>query len=283
MLAIPSLMRKTFLRNRSFGLLSLAGLMTLFGGCAGPALRYAPGHALLACDPSGADSSRACTPGNNLDTLTLRAPAFQSSPPDSIDAELSFLAQEGRRKTLVSGRLFARPGRCGKLDLYGLPGMLGGAFRWRNAEWELAIYDPPRYESGEGKRVPLPLPGGVEAPYDALFSPLWGSLLPWMPGTPLKRDSLDALVLSGPGEGGTWKAKFNAVTGLPDTLWDASAGWTLSYSDWKKKGDRLYPGKVTCTQKSATSEAWLEVEVRSLRDNPPWTRDPFVLRKPEGT
>jgi hypothetical protein len=246
----------------------------LFTACA-PSLHYGPGRQLLSAGEPVADPARQ---PNASDTLVAPGHAGLAVPPDSIDAELVFVAHEGRRKTEVTGRLFARPGSCGKLDLYGLPGMLGGAFRWQNADWELAIYDPPRYDSGSGARVPLPLPGGAEAPYDALFSPLWGALLPWMPGAPLKRDSVRPYVFSGPGEGGNWRVAFAAKSGLPDTLWD-SQGWALSYSHWRQQGGRLLPGRITCAREGVV---WLEVVVRQVRDNPAWRRNPFVLRKPKG-
>jgi hypothetical protein len=236
------------------------------GGCA-PSLKFETGRSLVALAPHASADTLAWHPADTL-----------GRPPDSLDAELELLVHQGRQKTLVTGRLFARPGQCGKLDLYGLPGMLGGAFRWRNAEWELAVYDPPRYDSGQGYRVPLPLPGGSQAPYDALFSPLWGAILPWMPGTPLQRDSLRSDVYAGPGEGGRWKVAFNRQTGLPDTLWDESGGWTLVYSHWRRVQNRLVPGRVTCIQ---NGRIWLEVGLRSVRDNPVWQRNPFVLRKPK--
>lgn len=211
---------------------------------------------------------------------SLQAPGLATPVPDSIDAELSLLAYQGRSKTLVSARLFARPGQCGKLDLYGFPGMLGGSFQWKQAAWELAIYDPPRYLQGEGKRVPLPLPGEMKAPYDVLFAPLWGALFPWPPGTPLTAESGSGRHLAGRGEGGLWSAHLSAASGLPDTVWDRSQGWRITYERWKKQGERPYPGVIKCFQRD---QLWLEIEVRTLRDNPEWGRSPFVLRKPAGT
>lgn len=255
--------------------LFVAALVTaLFSACA-PALRYEPGKQLLTSPQPVSDSSQ---PASDKGLTLVFAAAGLTKPPDSIDAELTLVAHEGKGKTEVTGRLFARPGNCGKLDLYGLPGRLGGAFRWQNADWELAIYDPPRYDSGRGARVPLPLPGGAEAPYDALFAPLWGSLLPWSEGTPLKREASAPHVVSGPGEGGTWRVAFDAKTGLPDTLWD-SQGWALSYSRWRQHEGRPLPGLITCARDGVV---WLEVVVRQVRDNPAWRRNPFVLRKPKG-
>jgi hypothetical protein len=249
----------------------VAAVVAGFLSACAPTLKFETGRALALAAPHA-----------SADTLAWHAADTVGRPPDSLDADLELLVYEGRMKTLVTGRLFARPGQCGKLDLYGLPGMLGGAFRWRNAEWELAVYDPPRYDSGQGHRVPLPLPGGVQAPYDALFSPFWGAILPWMPGTPLQRDSLRANVYGGPGEGGYWRVAFNPNTGMPDTLWDEAGGWTLVYSQWRHhregKAPRLIPGRVTCIQ---SGQIWLEVGLRTLRENPGWQRNPFVLRKPK--
>ncbi len=261
------------LRRMGLGLvaLGLAWLSSALSGCA-PSLRYDAGRALLAQPRhAGYDTLP-------MHSLSGKAPHPVGLPPDSLDADLVLVAHEGRRKTEVFGRLFARPGHCGKLDLYGMPGMLGGAFRWRNADWELAVYDPPRYDSGQGSRVPLPLPGGAEAPYDALFAPLWGALLPWMPGTPLRRDSVRTEVFSGPGEGGRWSVAFDVRTGLPDTLWDEDGGWTLIYGQWRSMQGRLVPALVTCLH---DGRVWLEVGLKQVRDNPTWKRDPFVLRKPK--
>src|SRR4051812_44218320 len=72
------------------------------------------------------------------------------TPPDSLRAELDLTAFGSGRKSSVSAAFSAVPYRKYKLDLFGLPGMVGGSFFWTTEKWTLVLFERDSYLEGVG-------------------------------------------------------------------------------------------------------------------------------------
>ena len=98
--------------------------------------------------------------------------------PDSLRAELEMTGFQGGRKSTVSAALSALPWSRYKLDLYGLPGMVGASFLWTDTGWTLVLYERDGYLQGYGDTVDLPGLGVGAVPVHDLFACLWGDFFP---------------------------------------------------------------------------------------------------------
>jgi len=249
-------------------------------GCA-PTLQYQPG---LTLQQNGCSS-------NTLDTSNTRI-----TGPDSLRAEVTLTALSGASKTSASGHFYAHPGKRYKLDLYGFPGILGAAFLWKEAHWSLALYEQNKWLEGEGRLIPLPMLSGVKAPFELVFAPIWGQVLPpqWdksLAGKQLACSAIDSLYFEWRSEekkdgaeslaeskATHWRIRLNHQSGLPDTLWDVKNGFALAYAGWHQQDSLILPKSITCSRQG---QNLFMLEPNKVTWNFPWKRNPYTIRPPE--
>ncbi|MEO7777158.1 MAG: hypothetical protein ABIY63_06480 [Fibrobacteria bacterium] len=256
-------------------LLAASALPFLWTGCA-VAPRFPAGAAILAGE-------------------TYKLPPA----PDSLRAELELTAFSGGRKTSVSAALSAKPRRDYKLDLYGLPGMLGGSFLWTRGQWTLVLFDREAYAEGAGEHVEMGNLGLREVSVHDLFSCLWGDFFPGdapvdslaaeLPRDlhPLGGGSFGYAGVAGDadnaGKSLPWQVRLDAHTGLVTEALREDSAFRIEYSDYRAErkggGGRPVPGKMRLYR---YRDAVLEIKVKSLEVNPHWRRDPFFIKVPKG-
>lgn len=267
------------LRNRSysalFGAPALA-LSALLSGCA-TAPKFPAGEAILKGE----------------------APRFPPAP-DSLRCDLELTAFNDGRKSSISAAFLAKPWTRYKLDLFGLPGMVGGSFLWTPATWTLVLFDRETYAEGAGEHVAIGNLGLREVSVHDVFSFLWGD---FFPGDHAQGDSSGAerAGAAGPGWpkglqnlgngafgytvlGVRWRAYLDGKTGLVREALREDSAFRIEYAEYKAasggsgKG-RPVPGKVRLYR---YRDPVLEIKVKSVEDDPHWRRDPFTVKVPKG-
>ncbi len=198
--------------------------------------------------------------------------------PDSLRAELDLTAQDGRRQRTVSAVLASIPGERYKLDLFGLPGMLGGSFLWMQEEWNLVLFEEGVFFAGQGDRVSLPNLKLDSLPVHALSSFLWGGMMVQeIDASPAPAETTDTPA-SRPSE--KWVLQRDSRTGLPSRAVEEISGIRLDLSQYTGVNGRPVPRQVRISDREG--KHLLDIRVKRVDDNPTWKRDPFFLRIPPG-
>lgn len=202
-------------------------------------------------------------------------------PPDSLRAELEFIAFEGGRKSSASAALSAKPYARYKLDLFGLPGMTAASLYWTPARWTLVLFDRDAYAEGEGESVALGAPGMRDASIHDVFSWLWGD---YFPGAPVGSLSAEQGVVRYAARGGNWRVTLDQGTGLVREAVREDSAFRIRYDDYKAGGGgRLDKGPALPRKVGIFGREGqlLEIRVRKVEAEPRWRRDPFFIKVPK--
>jgi hypothetical protein len=204
--------------------------------------------------------------------------------PDSVRSELELTVYGGGRKSSVSATFACIPRAKYKLDLYGLPGMVAASFFWQPEQWTLVIFDREKYAVDTGEHVEFGILGIREVSIHDAFSFLWGGFFPGftqgggavLPG---EFKSQDETALQYTSKGQRWTATLESATGLVRGVVREDSAFRLEYGDYKVMMNRPVPRKVRIFSRS---DLLMEIQVKSVEDNPLWRRNPFFIKVPKG-
>lgn len=199
--------------------------------------------------------------------------------PASLQADLG-LQPQARGALPFSTRLYAEPGVRYRLDVFGFPSLLAASWLWQDETWLLVRHDKRQVLSGSGPlRAQADLPLELPDPHAALGF-LWGNPLPGFPDSGavppgFTADSTGLVRWVYKDE--PWEARIDPATGLCREV--RSPRLTLRYAFHRK-----HAGLVVAEQAEIFSggESLLVLKVRDWVASPPWKKDPFIMKVPEG-
>jgi hypothetical protein len=199
--------------------------------------------------------------------------------PHTLQADLGILPSASGSLPF-SARLYAEPGRRYRLDAFGFPSLVAASWLWEDDQWLLVRHDKREVRRGSG---PMPETAGLPFRLPDLHAALgflWGAPLPGFPGgdSALSAASVGADgVVRWSHKGQAWEALVDSATGLCREVRSSTLG--LRY-----KAHRAHDGLVIpeAVEIFAEGKSLLTLNVRDWMASPPWKKDPFVLRIPEG-
>ncbi len=215
----------------------------------------------------------ACAPTRDplgLSLLRGRVPDFL--PPDSLRADLEIVPRAPPGAPSVSARLYARPHRSYRLEIFGLIGV-AASYLWENGRWVLLLHQRREVVFGDGDSLELEGQALRLPDVQALLGFIWGEPLPGL----WRREGDVALsgdTLRWNFHGEKWWARFDAHGACQEAV---SPSLRLGYEKPRRFGARVIPDAV---------EAWtdghpvLRLRLRGVEDNPAWKKDPFALPVP---
>ncbi|HAO98862.1 MAG TPA: hypothetical protein DCQ83_02325 [Fibrobacteres bacterium] len=218
----------------------------------------------------------ACAPTRDPYGLALRQNPEQvpSAVPDSLRADLGITPRK-KGAPSFGARFYARPHQQYRMDALGLTS-IAASFLWDRGQWALVLHDKREVWTGKGdtldvKDMPVRLPG-----VHALLGFLWGDPLPDFRDRDSGSGAWSGDTLHWSAHGTAWKAIFDP-NGL--CLSVRSSSLEIAYRGHRKFGTRILPQDV---EVFAKGESLLLLRVNGIEDVPSWSRNPFVLKIPEG-
>lgn len=243
-----------------------AGAMLSLAACA-PPLR----------DPWGLSIRRGETPAPRALPKTLQVDlGLQPGARGSLPLSARLYAEPPAESSAASPASPASSGRY-RLDVFGFPSQIAASWLWDKGEWILVRHDKREARAGKG---PLPeqegLPVRLSDVHEALGF-LWGEPLPGFASADTAFSVGADGVVRWRRNGEPWEATLDSATGLCREA--RSPHLTLRYRRHHRQDDLVVAAE---TEVYAGEESLLVLRVRDWVASPPWKKDPFLLRVPEG-